>query len=136
MKYPVSEVVGKRLYSSINQSNAVYSLPDLSINPLYVVDPTELIGTVFSYIERSGRMWWQIETANQSTVYVLHQKGFFDIDRLIAQGMRTEEQVKEDQEQAGDTFLTNAGEIINTGIKEIRQIVVIIIAATIIRELL
>lgn len=135
MKYPVSEVVGKKLYSSINQSNAVYSLPNISINPLYVVDPAELIGTVFSYIEKDGRLWWQVETQG-GTVYVLHQKGFFDIDRLIAQGMRTEEQVKEDQEQVGDTFLTPIGEVISTGLKEIKQIVTIIIAVTIIRELL
>jgi hypothetical protein len=81
MDYPVS------VYSSAQTSQVVYSVPKRM-----------KVGVINSWVQRDGRLWWQLDSLNR---WVIHEPGKFDPDKLGASIIRrNQERDKEIDEKA------------------------------------
>lgn len=85
MIFSVTEIIGKTLFA-IRKTN-IHQLPDESSAILQTIKPGETVGRVYSYIERSGALWWQLD----NNTYVLHEKNKFSTSALLEQGAIDEE---------------------------------------------
>jgi hypothetical protein len=94
--FSAAEIVGKTLIAK-SQVN-VYSLPD--VNKQYkiaVVKKGAYVGTVYSWIQKPGGLFWQFQSGN-SFYYVKHFTGAFDVTKLKKQGTLTvEEQTSQEE---------------------------------------
>lgn len=55
----------------------VYSSPNG--NPILTVNPGQTVGTIFSYVNKDGSVWWLLESGN----FVKQSKDVFDSDILV-----------------------------------------------------
>lgn len=94
--FSAAEIVGKTLIAK-SQVN-VYSLPnDNKQYKIAVVKKGAYVGTVYSWIQKPGGLYWQFQSGN-SFYYVKHFTGAFDIAKLKKQGTLTVEEQTSQQE--------------------------------------
>jgi len=93
--YSVDQVVGYSLYAKRRMN--LYWLPDDTSEVVRIINAGERVGNVYSYIGRSGNIWWQIGNGIRVDGYVLHQSGSFDIDALRDQGLLSTAEILEAQ---------------------------------------
>jgi len=91
--YSVDEIVGLTLYAK--RGVTMYRLPDSSSEVVRTINSGDRVGTVYSYVNRSGNIWWQVGNGLTTDGYVLHQTGIFDIGALRDQGALTTEELLE-----------------------------------------
>lgn len=88
--FSAAEIVGKTLIAK-KQIN-VYSLPDDDKQyKIAVVKKGAYVGTVYSWIQKPGGLWWQFQSGNKF-YYVKHFTGAFDVTKLKKQGALTVEE--------------------------------------------
>lgn len=80
MTFDISEIIGKTLFG-LKDVN-IYHLPSTASGIIKTVVAGQPVGVVYSYVEREGAIWWQL----QNSGYVKHQKGTFSTSALKDQG--------------------------------------------------
>jgi hypothetical protein len=76
-------------------------MPSPSALVVGYVDKGEMVGSVYSYIERPEGLYWQFKSGNDQLFYVLHEEGLFDVASLKAQGAISEQdKAKKDEKTA------------------------------------
>jgi hypothetical protein len=83
----VNEVIGKDIFT-IEDNVPVKNLPDPAAETIRLLPKGSRAGTVFSYLERSGQIWWMFD--NGFGEYILHKPGRFNFDLLSQQGTKSE----------------------------------------------
>lgn len=92
--YNANDVIGLTLFA--RQKVNVYSGPGQQYELLYTVEPGGVVGIVYSWVNKSGIIWWQLEPGNK---FVSHAQGKFDIQALKDQGLiSTQEQMQNEAE--------------------------------------
>lgn len=118
--YDMTDVAGKSIYSK--SSVNIRSLPDINSKLISTVTGGDLIGIIYSHIQRNGKTWWMMQGGG----YVLHNPDYIDI-KASEQGLRTVTQKIEakkladakENETLGDkfsNFFSPTGSIIKYGI--------------------
>ena len=66
------KIIGKNLFAKkrIEKLNG-------SLNPIGIFAPGQLVGTVYSWITRNGKVYWMFNTLSGSFYYVLHDPNAF-----------------------------------------------------------
>jgi hypothetical protein len=95
----IDEVIDKTLFALKDVS--IKRNPDENSVTVRTVHKGEKVGVVYSYVERDGYLWWILNP--ESTEFVLHAEGSFDLEALKEQGTQTdaEKQRKAELESAG-----------------------------------
>lgn len=126
--FSAAEIVGKTLIAK-SQVN-VYSLPDDSKQyKIAVVKKGAYVGTVYSWIQKPGGLFWQFQSGN-SFYYVKHFTGAFDVTKLKKQGALTveEQTASEEFEKLNQIqklgynvkqFVAEKSTALDTGIKKV-----------------
>lgn len=113
--YSASEIIGKDLYAK--KTVKVHTLPFSFANIAYTVNYGGRVGTVKSYNNKDGFLWWQLYE-NGGNAWVKHEENTFDVKALQSQGAMTEEEkklAKEKENQSNfDKFLAAAGKGLKT----------------------
>lgn len=131
----VSQVLGRDLFAL--KTVSVYTN---SGSLAYTVNAGERVGTVFSWLERSGQIIWILEDGNQ----VYHSPGTFNFQAIIDQGGKTTEQLLKEQEDAQKTWFertfSNIGEsfqtqsnVFKTGLTILIVLVLVVVAIKVIQ---
>ena len=111
--YNANDVIGKTLIANIPVN--VYA-EATNVNLLYTVRPGNTVGVVYSWVNKSGVIWWQLEPGNK---FVSHSIGKFNLQVLEDQGLLTteeKEQVKEEENKSWfQKFLEGTSKKILTG---------------------
>jgi len=107
--YSMDQVIGKTLYA--NEAVNVYSLPDTSSSILFTVKTGDLVGSVYSYILRDGKLWWMLQPSGQLDKYgyVIHETNRFSESIIREQGSLTIKEVEEAKKLAEMSTLETVG---------------------------
>lgn len=95
------QVVGKKLYAKRRVS--AYSLANKNSTLYTTYDPGQLIGTVYSWVVRGGKVWWVFEvnyqagSVYQKLAYVEHNKKDFMQESLLNQFSEAEQRAIAEQ---------------------------------------
>lgn len=90
-------IVGRKMYAKRNVDG--YNLPDKPNKIIKTFQPGQLIGTVYSWVQRPDGLYWMFEIGN-TFVYVKHVTGSLEVPELpniIAEIEKKAEQEKFDQ---------------------------------------
>jgi hypothetical protein len=94
--YNANDVVGKTLFAKTSVD--VFNSPGLTwTEKLYTVQPGNVVGVVYSWVNRDGTIWWQLEPGNK---FVEHKRGRFDLNALKEQGLETTQEKEEAAKEA------------------------------------
>jgi len=96
--YNSNDVIGKTLIANIPVN--VYAEAS-NINLLYTVRPGNTVGVVYSWVNKNGVIWWQLEPGNK---FVSHAIGKFNLQVLEDQGLLTTEEKQEAEEDKNKTW--------------------------------
>ena len=96
--YNANDVIGKTLIANIPVN--VYAEAS-NINLLYTVRPGNTVGVVYSWVNKNGVIWWQLEPGNK---FVSHAIGKFNLQVLEDQGLLTTEEKQEAEEDKNKTW--------------------------------
>lgn len=96
--YNANDVIGKTLIANIPVN--VYSQA-ANINLLYTVRPGNTVGVVYSWVNKNGVIWWQLEPGNK---FVSHSIGKFNLQVLEDQGLLTTEEKEQVKEEENKTW--------------------------------
>jgi hypothetical protein len=96
--FSADQVIGKTLVAQKRIN--VRTLPETTATVLFITEPGQTVGTVYSYVQRSGKVWWQIELSDKKSGWCQHNQGWYSLRALKQQGAKTvSEQVKEKEEK-------------------------------------
>lgn len=111
--YNANDLIGKTLIANIPVN--VYPSASNTI-PLYTVNAGDTVGVVYSWVNKNGVIWWQLEPGNK---FVSHAQGKFNMQVLTDQGLLTtaqkEEAKKEDSKSWLQKFLEGTSKKVLTG---------------------
>lgn len=96
--YNANDVIGKTLIANIPVN--VYA-EATNVNLLYTVRPGNTVGVVYSWVNKNGVIWWQLEPGNK---FVSHSIGKFNLQVLEDQGLLTTEEKEQVKEDANKTW--------------------------------
>lgn len=97
--YSADQIVGKTLIAKKNVS--IYREPSKSAKVIYVAKPGITVGTVYSWVNGQGGLWWQYIDQNGVAYYTFHEPGMYDVAALNAQGT-TSLETQQEQQAAAD----------------------------------
>ena len=95
--YSADQIVGKTLIA--HRSVDLKRQPSADTKTIYIVPPGQSVGTVYSWVNGGGGIWWQFLDKNQNPYYAKHGEGFFDVANLSDQGAVSVEEQHEQQQQ-------------------------------------
>lgn len=81
--FSADQIVGKKLYAA--KRLTAHTHGDKKAPIVKVFQPGELVGTVFSWVEPSSGVWWAFSGGNLPDMYVRHERGAFDWEKLKQQ---------------------------------------------------
>jgi hypothetical protein len=71
---------------------------------IYTVQPGETVGTVYSFLNKNGLVYWLFYDNTNRTYYAKHEKNLFDINALKEQGAKDiQTEIKEEEEKEKTT---------------------------------
>lgn len=85
------QVVGRDLFA-VKAGIKIKRNPSSDAETLRTLSRGDRVGNVYSFVERTGEIWWMLKP--DATEYVLHEKGAFDLDALKQQGAMTNEDIE------------------------------------------
>lgn len=93
MKYDVADLIGLNFYA---KTDVGVKRTALDSEPFaYLVDTGQKIGTLHSWLDPKGNerkaLYWMFLDAAGQPYYVPHEKGIIDLDRLVSQGVLSDE---------------------------------------------
>lgn len=99
------KIIGHNIYAKTKID--AYNYPDKPNKIVRSFKPGELIGLVYSYIEKSDGVYWMIQVNNQN-LYVKHITGALDVKELpsILEEIKKKEEEKKLQEQGPIAYYT------------------------------
>jgi len=106
------QIIGRTLVAA--KTVYMYSYPESKPDYfLYKITPGQIVGEVYSYIQRNGLTWWVFDLPNGKNGYVLHTKDSFSFEVLKQQGAQTveeeEEAKKEEDKSIVETTIDKIG---------------------------
>lgn len=66
-------VIGKDIYALATVYG--YNIPNTTGTVLYTFNAKDDIGNVFSWLQNSAGVWWQLADSHNNNFYVLHETG-------------------------------------------------------------
>jgi hypothetical protein len=96
--YSVDDIVGKTLIA--RKPVQIKRFPQNSAPVVYTVPAGQPIGTVYSWVQTDGNIWWMYLDDKGKTYYTKHQAGYYDIKSLEAQGTVALETVQDEQKKS------------------------------------
>jgi uncharacterized protein YgiM (DUF1202 family) len=106
--FSADQVIGKTLFATRRIN--VRSLPGTEASVLFVTETGQQIGKVFSWVEKSNKVWWQIDLENNKSGWVQHNQGWYSIRALKDQGAKTVKEVQKEKEQQEKSFGEKLGD--------------------------
>jgi hypothetical protein len=97
--YNANDVIGKTLIANIPVN--VYPSASNTV-PLYTVNTGNTVGVVYSWVNKNGVIWWQMEPGNK---FVSHAQGKFNMQVLTDQGLLTTAEKEEAKKDANKSWL-------------------------------
>lgn len=117
--YSAAQVIGKSLIAKTKIN--IRRLPSQTAEILSVTKPGQTVGKVYSYVEKEGFIWWQLN--NEKGPWVAHKAGWYSITALKSQGAKTVEQEIEEKQENEKTitdklsdFFSPTGAIVKYGL--------------------
>jgi hypothetical protein len=106
--FNAEEIIGKTLFAKGFPVNLrQYASTEAPI--ISKTQPGEIVGQVYSYLNKPDGVWWQIQRPTGGAVWARHNPAAFDLKALKEQGVKsTEERRKEEEEKAltpGEKFI-------------------------------
>lgn len=121
LTYSVADILDKYLYAKIQVP--VFGYPADEEEPIRYVQPGQLVGQVHSWLDPKpglrNNYWWQFKRSDGTYYYTEHQEGFYSMERLREQGVKSVQEQKDEEKptlvKAGEMLLKAA--LIYAGIK-------------------
>jgi hypothetical protein len=92
--YNANDILDKTLYAK--KSVNVYSAPNNLLTPLYVVNPGNIVGVVYSWVKKNDIVYWHL----YDNTFVTHDSEKFSLEKLQEQGAQSTEEKLEAEAEA------------------------------------
>lgn len=80
MELTANQIIGLFLWAA--KEVKAHRQPDEKSEVVQTIQAGQSVGKVYSYVERSGQVWWMFEFTDGGFYYVKHEPGKFDVQRL------------------------------------------------------
>ena len=86
--FSASQILDKTLKAKTQIT--IYKLPNaIPANKIGIVAKGGIVGTVYSYVEVAGALYWMFKDSYGKNYYVKHATGAFDVSNIKSQGAFT-----------------------------------------------
>lgn len=98
--YSAADIIGNNLVAK--KTIQLFRTPDVNSPVVYEVEPGQNVGVVYSYIkEKNGQpLFWMFYDDKGKTYYSIQAPGYYSIESLKNQGVKTLEQKEKEKKEA------------------------------------